>query len=926
MSERIYSSDRIRQAFIEYFVARSHTHVPSSSLVPQDDPTLLFTNAGMVQFKDVFLGQTTRSYRRAVTAQKCVRAGGKHNDLDQVGRTARHHTFFEMLGNFSFGDYFKREAIGFAWEFVTGVLRIPAERLWVTVYQDDDEAFALWRELANIPAERIVRLGAKDNFWMMGEIGPCGPCSEILFDRGEEFSCGPRCGLGLCDCDRFLEFWNLVFMQYSRDDQSNLTPLPRPSIDTGMGLERVASILQGVNTNYETDLLRPIITTIEELSGQVYYPDQRGFPFRVIADHARAMTFLIADGVLPSNEGRGYVLRRIIRRAVRLSKALELPAPFFARICETVIQRMREAYPELERSRDFITKAVTIEETKFEQTLTAGLAMLDKIIEELRQRSETVIPGLEVFRLYDTFGFPKELTEEIGAEQGLTVDWAGYETAMTQQRMMARATRSFAAEEQQALQTYQELSIPSVAFVGYDRLRADSVVVALLVEGRTVDSAGAGQQVDVVTVETPFYPESGGQVGDTGTIMSTTGCVKVENTTRPLPDLIVHHGVVEDGFVSVGGQVDLQVDVERRRDIMPNHTATHLLHAALRQVLGEHARQAGSLVAPDRLRFDFAHLTSLSPEELERVERIVNREILSNHPVKTVVMGYREALERGVVALFGEKYGDTVRVVTVGGLDGLEPRAASGEPPPISAELCGGTHVRATGDIGSFYIVDESSIGAGLRRIEAVTGRGATEYARARMQALDRVARQLQAPAEEVSTRIASLQAELESRRKEIIQLYRELAALEVDQAVAAVKQINGINVLAARVKVPSRDLLREIGDRIRDRLGSGVIVLGAVVEERPSFLAIVTPDLVARGLRAGQIMNTVALVAGGGGGGRPEMAQAGGKDPSKLDEALATVVPLVEAEILKGWGAGDRDSATPITGDDQPGRKKRRT
>ncbi|MBI3978848.1 MAG: alanine--tRNA ligase, partial [Chloroflexi bacterium] len=888
--------DQLRHAFLDFFVGKGHTIVPSSSLVPQGDPTLLFTNAGMVQFKDVFLGTERRPYTRATTAQKVVRAGGKHNDLDVVGRTARHHTFFEMLGNFSFGDYFKRDAIDYAWEFVTGVLGMPADRLWVTIYQDDDEAFALWREIAGVPAERIVRLGAKDNFWAMGDTGPCGPCSEIHIDRGAQLRCAaPECGVGKCDCDRWLEIWNLVFMQFNRDQAGVMTPLPRPSIDTGMGLERAASVLQNAPSNWDTDLFQPIIRRVAALSGQPYHPDERGFPHRVVGDHARACAFLIADGVVPGNEGRGYVLRRILRRAVRYGRKIGMAEGSFAQMADTVIGLMGHAYPELVTNRDFVLRVIGMEEVRFGQTLTTGLNLLDRVIDDLTGRGERVIPGEEVFKLYDTFGFPAELTQEIAEERGLEVDRAGFDQAMARQREMARAAMKFGVAAGQEATIYQPLEIPATRFVGYERLTDHSVVVGLLVEGEPVETARAGQRGELITVETPFYAESGGQIGDRGEIRGPAGRFVVEDTQRVRADLVVHRGAVAEGLLSLGDQVELAVDAARRRQIARHHTATHLLHAALRQVLGPHVQQAGSLVAPDRLRFDFTHLGPVTGEELAEIERLVNERIRDNLLVNTSVMSYAEAVATGALAFFGEKYGDLVRVLRVG------PQALSTLPGglerPFSVELCGGTHLRATGEAGFFVILGESSIGAGLRRIEAAVGAAAERVVEERLRLVSSVAHRIGAPPQEVEQRLGALLAEMETDRKRLAQLQREVLRRQVDEIVGRARRVDGVPVLAAQVNAPDVDTLREVGDWVRDRLGQGVIVLAAIIEEKPTFVTLVTPDLVARGLHAGRLARQIAQITGGGGGGRPEIAQAGGRDKSKLPEALRAVDTLVQQQ-----------------------------
>jgi alanyl-tRNA synthetase len=875
------TSDEIREAFLRYFERHGHTRVPSSSLVPGNDPTLLFTNAGMVQFKDVFLGLEERPYRRATSVQRCVRAGGKHNDLDNVGRTARHHTFFEMLGNFSFGDYFKEDAIRFAWEFVTVELGLDPSRLWVTVFREDDEAAALWTQVAGLPPERIVRLGEKDNWWAMADTGPQGPSSELHLDRGAARACGPDCGIGRCDCDRWLEFWNLVFMQYDRDASGRLSPLPKPSIDTGMGLERITAIVQQVETNWDTDLFRPLIARVEALSGRRYDPGEAGFPFRVIADHARACAFLIGDGVLPSNEWRGYVLRRILRRAVRFGRKLGMDGPFLAAVADAVVDRMAGAYPELAKRREFIHRVIELEEERFGRTLAAGLQHLDSVMAAARRDGRQTISGEEAFRLYDTYGFPLELTEEVASEHAFTVDRAGFEAALARQREQSKTRARFRGA---GAERFHALELPELRFVGYDRLVHTSPIVALLRDGEPVDAAAEGQEVEVLVRETPFYPEGGGQVGDTGAIRTASGIATVLDTQRPAPEIIVHRAVVQSGFLSVGEEARLEVDGPRRANIKRNHTATHLLHAALHEVLGPHARQAGSLVAPDRLRFDFTHLAPVSSEQLGEIQRWVTRRIYEDLPVTPAYARYDEAIAAGAIALFGEKYGDTVRTVCIRRPPEEELEVGV---PCASLELCGGTHCDRTGEIGPFVIIAEGSVGSGIRRIEALTGPAAEELILERVGALESVARRLKAAPTEVEARVASLQAELVAERRRIEQLERELARRDIEALAQRAEQLNGVTILTSRVAASRPEALREMTDWLRERLKSAVIVLGAQIGDRPHFIAAVTPDLVAKGYHAGEIVRQAAVVAGGSGGGRPELAQAGGKDPAKIDEAL---------------------------------------
>ncbi|MFQ6014519.1 MAG: alanine--tRNA ligase [Anaerolineae bacterium] len=884
------TSAEIRQAFLEFFRDRGHTVVTSSSLIPASDPTLLFTNAGMVQFKDVFLGLEKRHYRRAATAQKCMRVSGKHNDLENVGPSPRHHTFFEMLGNFSFGDYFKREAIVYAWEFMTEVLGLPQERFSFTVYKEDDEAFALWQEIAGASLDRIMRMGKKTNFWMMADTGPCGPNSELMYDRGPEHcTCGePNCSPALDnDCDRWWELWNLVFMQYDLKADGTMAPLRQTGVDTGLGFERVVAVMAGVDTNYDTDLFQPIMRRTQELVGH----DDRAraenlVAYRVIADHSRAMAFLIAEGVLPGNEGQNYVLRMIMRRAMRFGKLLGLSEPFLREVAPVVITVMGDHYRELKERRDFILEVIAQEEERFQQTLSLGLTRLDKVIAGLEAQGRRVIPGREVFRLYDTYGFPPDLTKDVAEERGLEIDRAGFEVAMAEQRERARAAQDRLPYGQLPA-VVRGTDVKATRFVGYETLESPAIVVNLAKVskdtapvGEWTESVDEGDEVQVLLDITPFYAEAGGQVGDTGELMAKGLKVAIENTLMPVPELIVHYGRVLKGTLRLGERVKARVDADRRLDIARNHTATHLLHRALREVLGEHAQQSGSLVAPDRLRFDFTHLAPLSPEELREIEKRVNDCIRENLSVTAVTLSYDEAIASGAVALFGEKYGDKVRMVSIEG---------------YSRELCGGTHLRSTGEIGFMHIVSEGSIGAGLRRIEAVTGRGAEEYVWERLTLLEEVARDLQVTPEAVATRLKELLAESESRQKELSRLQRQLAREKVTSLVARVEEVEGIKVLASRVEAASQETLREMTDWLRDDLGSAVIVLGAAINGRPALVAAVTPDLVAQGLHAGRLIKEVARMVGGGGGGRATLAQAGGRDVSKMDEALAAVSGLVK-------------------------------
>jgi alanyl-tRNA synthetase len=869
----------IRLKFLKFFEQRGHTIVPSSSLIPRNDPTLLFTNAGMNQFKDVFLGVEKRDYVRACSSQKCVRAGGKHNDLENVGRTARHHTFFEMLGNFSFGDYFKKEAIAFAWEFLTRELHLDKSRLYVSVYKDDDEAARIWHEQEGIPLDRIYRFD-EDNFWSMGDTGPCGPCTEIFWDNGPETGCGsPDCAVG-CDCDRFMEIWNNVFMQFNRDAQGVMTPLPKPSVDTGMGLERIATVMQGVTSNYDTDLLQGIIRHVEKLSGKKYRTEAKDdISMRVIADHCRAVTFLICDGVLPSNEGRGYVLRRIMRRAARHAKMLGFSDPMLYRMVDAVNAVMGDVYPDLLQREEFIRKVVKAEEQRFAETLDNGLRILNEEVASLKKQGLAVIPGGVVFRLYDTYGFPMDLTADIVQSEGFTVDEAGFDACMERQREQAREHWKGSGEEGVAA-VYKTLHNRGLrtTFVGYDENTAYSVITALLCNGIPVEEAHAGEEVEVITEVTPFYGEAGGQEGDSGVISTGSAHLRVSVATKPLPDLIVHHAQVSEGTVKVGEAVDLKVETGKRKATARNHTATHLLHAALRQVLGDHVKQAGSLVTNDRLRFDFMHFSALTREELVRVEDIVNANIMDNADVLTLEMDMKEAMESGAMALFDEKYGDRVRVVKVG---------------EVSSELCGGAHVRAAGDIGFFKIVTESGIAAGVRRIEALTADGALGYVRRLEDNERKIATMVKAEGGDNVDKVSRMLERQRELQKEIEALQDRLNAAQSADLMAGVKEVGGVKVLAARVRMDDPKGLRELSDTLKERIGSGVIVLGCEKEGKASILVAVTKDLSSR-FKAGEIIKALAPTIGGSGGGRPELAQAGGGRPEKLDEALEAAYGLV--------------------------------
>jgi len=863
--------------------------VESSSLVPEEDPTLLFTNAGMVQFKRVFMGEEQREYVRATTVQRCVRAGGKHNDLENVGHTARHHTFFEMLGNFSFGDYFKKEAIGFAWEFLTQELGLDPQQLWVSVFEEDDEAYALWEEVKDLPEGRIVRLGKADNFWAMGDTGPCGPCSEIHIDQGVEAGCGrPDCAVG-CDCDRFLELWNLVFMQYYRDESGEMTLLPKPSIDTGMGLERVAAVLQGKRNNFDSDLFAPLIRRIGSLSGKVYGKDpQQDVAMRVIADHARATTFLVADGVLPSNEGRGYVLRRIIRRAVRFGRSLGMEGLFFGSVCNLVTEIMADAYPHLKDGSDLLAKVAEHEESRFGETLDHGLALLSREIERLReeQGQTACLDGAFMFKLYDTYGFPVDIVRDIAQEQGIGLDEPGFRQAMERQRQQSK--KSWQGTDVDHLPDGVVALLrqgKQSRFLGYDQLRCTAEVGAIIgADGRLVEQAGPGEKVQVYCPQTVFYAEAGGQVGDRGTISWTGGRLAVRETRSIGDGLILHLGTVEEGDLAVGGKVTLTVTGERRRATARNHTATHLLHAAMKRILGDHVKQAGSLVNSERLRFDFTHYAPLSGEEIRRIEELVNDRILDNVPVQTRTVSRDEAIREGATALFGEKYGETVRVVSVG---------------DFSKELCGGTHTRATGDIGLFKIVAESSVAAGVRRIEALTGRMALAWVQDLNDRAGEIGSLLSCPLEIAGEKIGNLLRRQKELEREVAALRASMAISDLDRLLAESVEVEGIRVIAGQIPLDSPRTLREVGDQVRERMNSGVAVLGGEFSGKAALLALVSRDLVDR-IRAGDLIKKVAVIVGGGGGGRPDMAQAGGPMVDKLPEAIAKV-PETVAGLVRG-------------------------
>jgi alanyl-tRNA synthetase len=865
----------IRNRYLEYFKRNGHALVESSSLVPKDDPTLLFTNAGMVQFKTVFMGEDKRDYKRAVTSQRCVRAGGKHNDLENVGYTARHHTFFEMLGNFSFGDYFKEDAIRYAWEFLTRELKINPENLWVSIFEDDDEAEELWKKIEELPKGRIVRMGEKDNFWAMGDTGPCGPCSEIHIDQGPEAGCGREdCVLG-CDCDRYLELWNLVFMQFNRSADGTLTRLPKPSIDTGMGLERVAAVLQGKYNNYDSDLFEPIMSALGKLASKEYGRDGRDdTAMRVIADHARATAFLVADGVLPSNEGRGYVLRRIMRRAVRYGKYLGLEKSFLDKVTATVIDEMHEAYPHLLDAGPLLEKVVNNEEERFRETLEHGLLLLDEELNRLAGTADAIISGPFIFKLYDTFGFPFDIVRDIALEKGVGFDEPGFLEEMEKQREKSRKSR-----KGEGVKLLDE-GVKSLAeegkhtdFVGYREHSISTVAGGLLSEdGRRVDRLATGEK-------TPFYAESGGQVGDTGQLSWTDGEAAVHGTSTQGDKIVLHEVEVTRGTLAVGTEIVLSVEEKRRKAVAVHHSATHLLHAALREILGDHVKQAGSLVEPGRLRFDFTHFSPLTPEQLENVEYLVNEKIWNSSEITTRILAREEALSEGATALFGEKYEDRVRVVSI---------------TDFSKELCGGTHVHSTGELGMFKIQSEGGIASGVRRIEAVAGAAAFGMVQESYRRERRLQDLLNAGTpEEIPGKVEGLLQNQKKLEKQVAELSGRLASSDLASIFEAALVVDGVKVVGAEIPLDSPKTLREVGDKIRDGLDSGVAVLGGSIGGKAALLAIVSKDLTRR-IKAGDLVNRIAAVVGGKGGGRPDMAQAGGPMVDKLGEALAKVPEAV--------------------------------
>lgn len=867
------TGNEARKLFIDYFEKHGHQVVRSSSLVPQDDPTLLFTNAGMVQFKRVFTGDEKRDYTQAVTAQKCVRAGGKHNDLENVGYTARHHTFFEMLGNFSFGDYFKEKAIVFAWDLLTNGYGFSKDKLWVSVYLDDDEAYELWRDKIGVPEERIVRLGEKDNFWSMGDTGPCGPCSEIHIDRGETFGCDrPDCAVG-CDCDRYLELWNLVFMQFEKSSSGEMTSLPKPSIDTGLGLERVISVLQGVPTNYETDLFMPIMERVEVLCGKKKTDSRETeVAMKVIADHSRAAAFLICDGILPSNEGRGYVLRRIMRRAIRYGRNLGLDKPFLHETVQKVFDIMDEAYPELKKSSAFILNVVKNEEAKFSETLDVGLKLLKETIETVSGQEKKEISGDVIFKLYDTFGFPVDIITDVTKDLGIALDMDGYHRAMDEQRARSRSSKSFEGVGE----AFKSLTSKGVktTFTGYEELETMSEILLIVKDSQEVMSAQEGDEIAVVTASTPFYGEAGGQAGDIGIIQGRGFSVRIDTTLADPTGIRIHKGQVTSGTVKKMDNAVLSVDRQHRADTACNHTATHLLHAALRKVLGDHVKQAGSLVTSDRLRFDFTHFSAISRDEIQAIENEVNLRIRQNEDVGTREMGMDEAVSSGATALFEEKYGDTVRVVSLG---------------DFSKELCGGTHTERSGNIGLFVILSEGGIASGVRRIEALTGRKALDWVHTSVASLQEIADTLKSSRDDAVARVKSLILEKKAADKEVTSLKARIASKAMDTIDQEIRVVDGVKILSKRVQIDNPSQLRDLADKFKAKIGSGIVLLGAESGGKALLTAVVTKDMEKR-FHAGNIVKAAAAIVGGGGGGRPDMAQAGGPNPEHLDKALESV------------------------------------
>lgn len=862
-----------RKIFIEYFKKHNHQQVRSSSLVPQDDPTLLFVNSGMVQFKRVFTGDEKRDYSSAVTSQKCVRAGGKHNDLENVGYTARHHTFFEMLGNFSFGDYFKEKAIDFGWDLLTNGYGFDKEKLWVSVFHEDDEAYNIWRDQIGVPEHKIIRLGEEDNFWAMGDTGPCGPCSEIHIDRGVEFGCDRKeCAVG-CDCDRWLELWNLVFMQFEKDENGNMEPLPKPSIDTGLGLERVISVLQGAATNYDTDLFIPIMEKVGRLADKKRHEsDMVEVAMKVIADHSRATAFLICDGVLPSNEGRGYVLRRIMRRAIRYGRSIGLVKPFLHKAVQTVFTIMDEAYPELAGSSAFILNVVENEEKKFLETLDTGMKLLEATIDDIKLRSESTIPGDVIFKLYDTFGFPVDIIVDHVKEMNIDLDIDGFEKNMARQKARSKSIKKFAGVGK----AYKSLASKGIksAFKGYDSLEERSDILIIVRDGKEVQTGKKGDVIEIVTDSTVFYPESGGQAGDKGRFENENCIIDIKDTLKDPSGIIIHKGEIVKGEAEKNDSFTLKVDPAKRQNTALNHTATHLLHSALRNVLGDHVKQSGSLVTDSRLRFDFTHFSPVSEKDLKAIENEVNSRIRENHLVRTLEMSMDDAVKSGATALFEEKYEDEVRVVSQG---------------KFSRELCGGTHTKQSGDIGLFKIVSEGGIASGVRRIEGVTGQAAMERVHKDQHLIDSAAGLLKGAKEDLVVKIESLLKDKKNLEQEFEALKAKMASKSVENIDDDIKQVNGTKVISKQVDIEKPSQLRDLADKFKAKIGSGVVLLGADSKGKALLICVVTSDLTDR-YKAGDIVKAAAKQVGGSGGGRPDMAQAGGTKPEHLDKALQTI------------------------------------
>ncbi|MDY6862181.1 MAG: alanine--tRNA ligase [Thermodesulfobacteriota bacterium] len=874
------TGNQIRKEFLDYFQEKRHRVLKSSPLIPLNDNTLMFTNAGMVQFKKVFLGEEKINHKSAVTAQKCLRVSGKHNDLENVGKTSRHHTFFEMLGNFSFGDYFKKKAIFFAWEFLTERLKLDAEKLWVTIYYEDEEAFDFWKKDIGLPKDRIIRMDEKDNFWSMGDVGPCGPCSEIIVDQGIDVGCGrPDCKVG-CDCDRYLELWNLVFMQYDRDEKGNLKPLPHPNIDTGMGLERITAYLQGVRNNYESDLFKDLICHIASHFSLIFGErEENDISMRVIADHIRAITFLISDGVLPSNIGRGYVLRRILRRAARYGKNLGKGDPFLFKITDKIVYMMKEAYPDLEKNKDFITKVILNEEKLFSATLDRGLKILKEEMEYLKGSDENIIRGDLVFRLYDTFGFPVDLTRDIAGEDGFILDEDGFQKAMSLQRDLARKSWKGSGEKE-LKDVYKDIIKKGVdtEFVGYGLKEIESKILSLLRDNNVISRAYTGDEIEIITERSPFYGEGGGQIGDKGVMESKDVKIEIYNTVRPVPNLLIHRGRVTKGHVNVNDRVILKVDTLLQKDTSLNHTATHILHAILKEVLGDHVKQSGSMVSPERLRFDFTHYRPLAEKELYMIEERINFHILQNYMVETEMLPLEKALNMGAIALFGEKYQDIVRIVKIDG---------------ISMELCGGIHTARSGDIGILKIISEMGVAAGIRRIEAVTGKTAYNYLKQQEQQLNKITALIKGSLEEIPEKIGRLIKENKTLEREISELKQKLAGIQTP-LLHQVKEIDGIKVLAAETNLDNPGDLRNMGDKLKDGLKSGIIILSGRKEKSAILLAMVTKDLQDK-FHAGKIIDKLAKILGGKGGGKAGIAQAGGEYSEKVKTALEKVPDIIK-------------------------------